>query len=360
MVWTNLDGGTILPANLMGVSAVTLSVHTALLLFPSAIGVSMLTLWISGGSKALIRFWRVALCAGGFLMLITCLCSRFLPVDLAGFLAGGCIIAFVLIWGQIDYDGARFSTRDYRNISKVFPCTSALLPYFLLLAGIGATRLIPPVRYFLQMYGVFAIPAIKLHLALLYSPGVWLLLAVLAHLPLLSLQRTHLVRVQMKTAQQLLPGVLALVNFLATASLMQDSGMTALLTKAVTTYMNHAVWTVTLIGPLREWLMNAYVANNTLMMPMLKTYLAVSFPWLIAAQYIAIATTSALAPLLIITLSAAAGLFGTEVMLVRSPPRAATSWGQPGGFTGHRWARRIAGSSGRPVSQPLASTLFGT
>jgi L-lactate permease len=237
VAWASLDGGTTLPANLAGVPVGALSMHTALLLFPSALGLSMLTVWISGGSKVLARFWYIALCAECLLMLITSLGSRFLPVDLAGFLAGGCVIAFVLIWGRIGHDGARFPARDHRNVSKAFPLVSALLPYFLLIAGIGTTRLIPFVRYFLQTYGVFAVPAIKLHLVFLYSPGVWLLLAALTHLPLFPLQSTRLVRVQVKTAQQLLPGVLALVSFLATAALMQESGMTALLTKAVTTSM---------------------------------------------------------------------------------------------------------------------------
>lgn len=320
VAWGGLSIGSVLAANLSGVAISMLSVRTSLLLFPSTIGFSILALQMSGGRTALERYWGHAVLAGGLLMLATCLCSQFFIVEVAGVIAGGCVIAFFLTWGWLTHASPASLPNPAPNDEQKVPLWVVICPYVLLTAGVFATRLLPVVHTWVQTYGVLVYPAIKLHLAVLYSPGIWLLLAALMHIPLFSLQRTQFMRVQKKTGKQFLPGAIAMMSFLATAALMQDCGMTDTLGEAVAMLGKNYMWIASLVGAGSGWLTNTLLGGNALAVPMqmdANTHLGLPLPWLIAAQNAAAAIATTVSPSRMILLATAGGILGKEGLLFR-------------------------------------------
>jgi hypothetical protein len=159
----------------------------------------MLALQLSGGWRALEQYWCAAFLAGSLLILITCICSQVFMAEVSGVLASAYVIATLPAWSLLIHPKTSYLLREYANTAETAQFISALLPYFLLITGIFASRLFPLTNAWLQTHGILACPSIKLHLALLYSPGMWLLLAALIHIPLFSLQRIHLNHIHMKT-----------------------------------------------------------------------------------------------------------------------------------------------------------------
>ncbi len=320
VAWGSLGLGTTLAANLAALPVGLLSVHTALLLFPSAIGFSLLALKLSGGRSALGRYWCAALLAGSFLIVVTAFCSRFVMTEVAGVFASASVIVLLLAWALLSRTGPAHLLHADTNTPEMTRFLAALLPYFLLTTGIFVSRLFPPVALWLQTYGVLECPAIKLHLAVFYSPGVWLLLAALIHIPLFSLQSVHLTHIHLKTWRRFLPAVAAMLSFLSAAALMQDSGMIAVLGRAAAVFGETYVWVASLVGALGGWLTNTILGGNALTVPMqmdVAAHIDVSLPWLIAAQNASAAMASAISPARIILLTTSIGLFGQEAQVLR-------------------------------------------
>jgi hypothetical protein len=178
--------------------------------------------------------WQVALSLGeGWATMLT---------------ASACVLPLLLVWGRL------MRSNPSMNKLETRPFMLALLPYMLLITGLLVSRLFSPATIWFQTHGVLVYPAFKIHLALLDSPGLWLLLAVLVHLPLLLLQRVRLIRVHRKTWWRFLPAILAIANVLSIVALMQDSGMIETLGRFVAMGGKNAVWVVSLVGAVEEWL----------------------------------------------------------------------------------------------------------
>src|SRR6266498_534302 len=84
------------------------------------------------------------------------------------------------------------------------------------------------------------------------------------HIPLFSLQRVHLLRIQVKTWQRFLPAIVAMISFLSIAALMQDSGMIDTLGGAAMMLGENYVWVASLIGAAGGWLTNTIQGGNAL------------------------------------------------------------------------------------------------
>jgi lactate permease len=320
VAWGSLGLGTTLAANLAALPVGLLSVRTALLLFPTTIGFSILALKLSGGRPALERYWCAVLLAGSLLMGVTALCSRFVMTEVSGVLASACVIALLLVWGRLSHASSSPLPRAYANTPEMTRFLAALLPYVFLTTGILVSRLFPPIAIFLQTYGVLECPALKVHLAVLSSPGVWLLLAALLHIPLFSLQSVHLTHIHLKAWRRFLPAMAAMLSFLSAAALMQDSGMIATLGGAAAMFGEAYVWVASLVGALGGWVANTVLGGNALMVPMqidVASHVDLSLPWLIAAQNASAAMASAISPSRIILLTTSIGLFGQEALVLR-------------------------------------------
>ncbi len=321
IAWSSLGLGTTLVAHLAAFPVELVSARTALLLFPSTIGFSILVLKLSGGRRALEQYWGAALLSGSLLMLVTGLCSRFMMVAVAGVLASTCVIALLLVWAWLSYPGPSHHLRAFVNIAGMTHFLTAFLPYLLLTTGIFVSRLFPPTALWLQTHGVLECPAIKLHLALLSSPGLWLLLAALLHIPLFSLRSVHLLHIHLKTTWRwLLPAAVAMLGFFSVAALMQDSGMVAILAGTATMFGKTSMWVASFVGALGGWLTNTLPGGNVLTVPVptnVASHTDLSLSWLIAAQNASAAMASAVSPARIILLTTSVGIFGQEALVLR-------------------------------------------
>jgi lactate permease len=320
VAWGSLGLGTTLAAHLTALPVGLLSARTALLLFPSTIGCSILALKLSGGRQALERCWCAALLAGGLLMVVTSLCSRFVMIEMSGVLASTCVIALLLMWGRPSCHNPAHLLDLSVDTPEMIHFPADLLPYLLLITGIFVLRLFPPAALWLQTHGVLECPAIKLHLAVLSSPGLWLLLAALLHIPLLSWRSIHLTHISLKTWRRFLPVGVVILSFFSTAALMQDSGMVAILGEAATRLGKTYVWGAWFVGALGGWLTNTLFGGNALMVPVqmdVASHVDLSLPWLMAAQNASAATASAVSPARIVLLTTSVGLFGQEALVLR-------------------------------------------
>jgi lactate permease len=316
--WGNLGAGTALAANLAGLPVGVLSIRTALLLFPCAIGFSIIALQLSGGWRALERYWQVALLGGSLSMLITCLCSQFFVMEVSGFLSSTCVMALLQVWSLFIHPGTGFPLHKCMNKIEKAQFLSALLPYLLLTIGMFISRFFPFANVWLQTHGVLVCPAIKLHLEVLSSPGLWLLLAALVHIPLFSFQNIHCLHT--KIWPRFLPPTIMLIGFLSTVALMQDSGMITLLREAVTMFGKNAVWAASPVGTAGGWLTNSLLGGNTLIIPLqmaISRHGGASLPWLIAAQNASAAIATAASPLRMMLLTTSVGLVGQEALALR-------------------------------------------
>jgi lactate permease len=318
--WGSLGVGMTFAADLARLPVESLSVHTALLLFPSTIGFSILALQFSGGWKALERYWCAALLSGSLLIFVTCLCSQFFITEVAGVLASPCVIALVLVWSLLRSTEDSSPLRGQVITTEITQLMSASLPYFLLTTGIFVTRLFPHANAWLQTHGVLVPPAITLHLPGLESPGLWLLLAALVHIPLFPSQGVHLIRMHEKIWRRFLPAVIATVSFLSTVALMQDSGMIDTLGGAAAMLGENYMWSASLLGAVGGWLTSTIRGGNALTVPMqmdVSLHIGLPLPWLIAAQNASAAMGSAVSPSQIILLATSVGLFGKEAFVLR-------------------------------------------
>ncbi len=90
----------------------------------------------------------------------------------------------------------------------------AATPYVLLTVFLLVSRLVPPLRVWLQTHAVLELPAVQLSLPLLYLPGFWVLLALLITICMRGTPR-HMARDVLGAAwRQFMPSALAILLFL--------------------------------------------------------------------------------------------------------------------------------------------------
>ena len=90
----------------------------------------------------------------------------------------------------------------------------AATPYVLLTCLLLLSRLVPPLRAWLQTHAVLELPAVHLNLPLLYLPGFWVWLALLITLSVCGTPG-HMVRDVLGAAwRQFTPSALAILLFL--------------------------------------------------------------------------------------------------------------------------------------------------
>ncbi len=260
--WGALAVGTVVGADISGVSELRLGALSAIFTLPVALLFGMLVLRITG--LVSLRAIRILCLYALVLSVLLCLCSLLVGVELAGCLAGLLILV-----------GAFMSTSCRKAGGKVVPARlsfalSAFIPFSVLMAALCITRLVPPVRQALQ--------SIELHftsdlsIAPLYHAGAYLLVSAGIGLLLFPRARAGFFEIASVGAQQWWLATLAVGGFVVFGQLMMDSGMTRHIAVSIARgtsgyYPLAAPW----IGALGGFLTASNAASNALFMALQTT-----------------------------------------------------------------------------------------
>lgn len=346
--WGALAVGIAVGAQLTKLDPGMLGATTALITAPLPILFGIAALVMSGGIRAIRRHWLVACLAGILLVGGEWFFSQVPGIELAGALASLLSGALLGIWG---YLLARRTNRFGKGnvgeenlvglaarpnaAARVYPQSSLdasvspnvaphfwliVVPYIILTITLLLSRLIIPVRDWLQMHVVVGVPSLGLSLPLLYIPGFWVLLAALSVIPLLRISRAEVQQIIARTWRQFFPGAVAILCFLAASQVMNASGMITVLGVAAATLGSNYDWVAPWLGALGGWLTGSNAGGNAMFALLQKSVsvrAGLSLNWVMGAQNGAASIATMVSPARVILATTTAGLLGKESSIVR-------------------------------------------
>jgi lactate permease len=216
--WGAMGVAVVLTASLTRLPVEQVGSLTALLSLPTALVLSLVCLQISGGNAAVRRWWVLALAAAALLTGGAGLLSRTVGVELMGILSSTLTLALLGGVGALMSRSAAharaIADKGRTGDTKRDSFGLAATPYVLLTCFLLLSRLVPPLRAWLQTHAVLELPAVQLSLPLLYLPGFWMSLALLLTLSMRGTPR-HMARAALGAAwRQFTPSALAILLFL--------------------------------------------------------------------------------------------------------------------------------------------------
>jgi lactate permease len=318
--WGALSVGTILGAELGGLSSTELGLGSAYLstgLFPYF---AILALLLEGGIPALRANLGLASVVSGLMALVAWAGSLLLGVELAMVVGGALVAGIALIWLR-RRAAPRTAPIEANGADGLPALTRALVPYAVLVTTLLGSRLIEPVRVWLVSHVVLSVPAVPFSLPLLYSPAFWLAMSCAAAIPVLRLDRSATLQELGRTVSRWRPATVALAAFLVLSELMLQSGMTEHLASATASLLGPAyILAAPAVGGLGGFLTGSNAAGNAMFMGFqLRMAEQLHLPPLLLAaiQNTAGAALSLASPQRIVLVTAVVGLSGKEGELMR-------------------------------------------
>lgn len=340
--WGGLGIGTTLGASLTNLDPGILGAYTALLTAPLPMIYGLVALAISGGKKSIQRRWPVALAVGGLLTAGLYVFSLTLGVELAGVLASVVAMFFLAAWGYMEVRENRgkgilraATSNQSKKTSSVHLNTQltgrkistvklsfwqVITPYAILTALLLISRLIAPLRLWLQSHFVLSIPTVNLYLPLLYNPGFSLLLTALATVKTLGIKALEFRVAIVRAWRQFIPGAVAIACFLVASQIMQVSSMTATIGTVAAMLGENYKWVAPWLAALGGWVTGSNTSSNALFSQLqlaVSTQSGLPLDWLMGAQNGASAHATMIAPARTILAATAVGLHRGEAFLLR-------------------------------------------
>src|SRR5260221_874549 len=216
--WGAMGVAVVLTASLTGLPVEQVGSLTALLSLPTALVLSLVCLQVSGGTAAVRRWGVLALAAAGILTGGAWLLSRTVGVELMGLLASTLTLALLgsvgALVSRIASHARAIADNGRKGETKRDSFWLAATPYVLLTVFLLLSRLVPPLRAWLQTHAVLELPAVQLSLPLLYLPGFWMLLELLLPIRMRGTPR-YMARAALGAAwRQFTPSALTILLFL--------------------------------------------------------------------------------------------------------------------------------------------------
>jgi lactate permease len=216
--WGALATGTIIGAELGGLSLKSFGFGTAILSIPVFAYFIVIAVVIAGDFKAVKRNWKQML----FIYLIftssILLFNYFISVELAGVLSSLIIIVIGFLMAR---NGGKVG--EQRN--SVTSMLKVFSPYIILTVLIFITRLDTPIKEFLETRVVVDLPRYSYELALLYSPGFWLLVTCIISIFIFKIKWKEIMTILRKTIKQWIPFMITTSAFVSISQIMSASGM---------------------------------------------------------------------------------------------------------------------------------------
>lgn len=262
--WGAMAIGTLIGAELAGLSERDMGVGSAWLNAPLAFLYNGLTVAVAAGRGMVLRrlpdiaVGATAL-AGGVLA-----GSAWVSVELAGVLGGLLATGAQAAMARAIEGRGRPATDRPPGPSAA----AAALPYAILVAGLLASRLVPPVRAWLDGTLVLDAAAHGVRLPVLYSPAFFLLVASAAAVGLFRLGRGAVLAALAATARQCWPAAAATTAFVTLSTVMVAAGMTARLAEAAAAAAGAAFALLSpLVGGLGGFMTGSNTAGNAMFGP---------------------------------------------------------------------------------------------
>jgi lactate permease len=328
IAWGALAVGTALGAELTGVDATLIGTRTALLTAPLPTLYGLFALMVGGGARALRR-WGALLAAGATLSTALWAFSRQLGIELAGLLGSLATLSLLIVWGRVARPagpgpsepappGQPAATGPARAEVRLW---RALAPYAVLIVLLLLSRLVTPLRHWLQTHAVVELAALHLRLPVLYTPGFWVLVSALTAAACLGGGGRDVRAACTRAGRQFAPAAVAIVSFLGTAQAMRASGMTAELGLAAAALGGSYCWASSWLGALGGWLTGSNTGSNALFAQFQhevggKTGLPSD--WLVVGQNSAASHGAIVSPARTVLAATGAGLNGEEGRLLRA------------------------------------------
>ncbi|MDF2701738.1 MAG: L-lactate permease [Rubrobacteraceae bacterium] len=299
--WGALGVGTVIGADLSGMSFAALSDWSALLSLPLFPVYAVSAAALAGGWVGVRRHGVEAFSLGLLAGVGTLLASAYMVPELSGAVGGLAATAGFL--------GLR-----WRRLRGPGVPVRALLPYAFLLALLLLANGSASLRQLAQSLGPVFV-----------GPGLPLLLSCAFAAALLGLRGQEVNTSLLATFRQWLPTAGAVLTFVLAGQVVASSGAAALLASAATAFGGLYLAVAPVVGALGGALTGSNAASNALFMPLqieAARDLGVSQPLTAATQNVSGSHASLLAPQRVILAATATGLLGREGDITRAalPP----------------------------------------
>ncbi|MBB4826659.1 lactate permease [Sporosarcina luteola] len=225
--WGALATGTVIGAELGGLSLQKLGAGSAMLSIPVFAYFILIAVYLAGGIQAIKEKWKVLLLLSITFSLSILFFNTFVSVELAGVLGSLLTTGIGIVISSLKNNRAELATSMEElpsiNIFKV------MSPYIILTVFIFISRLWTPFRHFLESHAVIKFPSFSFSMALLYSPGFWLFVTCLFTIYIFRIQKVTVFLTLQKTLKQWIPFTISTLAFVSISEVMATAGMTQLL-----------------------------------------------------------------------------------------------------------------------------------
>ncbi len=318
VTWGALAVGTVLGAELTGVSSDRLGMLAAPLSLPLILACGLAAAGWAAGWHALWRSLPEVLLYGTALVAVLFAASAGLGVETAGMIGGLAVTALGLVVSRC-LRGPATQKRGKRTGD--LSLARALAPFAILLVALLATRLIVPLGEGLREIAVLRVPGSELAVPLLYNPGFWLLATAAVSVALLRVPARAFPPLAGPTLRRWLTAALAVAGFLCFSQVMAASGMIAALATEVADLAGRSyIFALPLLGGLGGFLTASNAGSNAMFATFhaaLGARLELPADWVAAAQNAAGANTTLASPGRVVLAAAVTGLAGREGELMR-------------------------------------------
>jgi len=306
--WGALAVGVVMSEEIAGLPANAIGIGCAYLGAPLFVYFALLLLRLAGGWDALRANLGLAIGVGLAMAIGVWGATVLFGVELGMVVAGPLVAAPAMAYLWLT--GRPISAAQPALDAP--PLTRAFAPYGLLVALLLGSRLVGPMRDWLQRTAVLEVPGVGIAQPLLYSPGFWLLLTCLATVSLLRLPWAAVRSAAVKTRGQWLRAAAALAAFALLAELMLQSGMTDRLAGAVSAGLGPSyVLAAPAVAALSGFMTGSNAAGSAMLLPFqLRVAEQLGLPSLVLAssQNAAAAAASMASPQRVVLAAAVMGL----------------------------------------------------
>lgn len=263
--WGALSTGTVIGANLTGISIHTIGAGTALLSLPIFFYFTIITVFIVGGWTALRKKWLEIIVLSLALFGATWFFSQYVSVELAGVFASLAALTVEMIFVRLfeRSEGEEEVASLEENVKDSL--LKALSPYLVLTGMLFLSRLVPGLKQWFTTHAVWQLDKYAFELPIFYSPGFFLLLTCLFAIVLFKLNFKLMKKSFTETLKQWVPVNVSMFGFVAMAQVMSVSGMTILLAETGAAKLGTAFVVLSpIIGAMGGFLTGSNTGSNAM------------------------------------------------------------------------------------------------
>lgn len=259
--WGTLAMGTMIGANLGGISIQELGIKSALLSIPTFVYFAFIIIFIANGWNGVKeKGWEILFLSSS-MGIVVFVSNQYISVELAGVL--GAITVLILELFII------FFQRSHIKITKaqVKEHLIVFLPYLFLITSLLVSRIIPPLSRFLQEHVIWSLPYYQFSLHILYSPGFYLLITCLFVILFVGSTYQEVKGSIKKTLHQVTPVVFSIFLFVSISEIMAVATMTEIIGAAAAALLGSSfVAAAPFIGGVGGFLTGSNTSSNAIFM----------------------------------------------------------------------------------------------